>query len=91
MSFAEDLRFNLIFSIPGYETNKRITLFGIYDSWIHQRGKADWAYLVKQNFVTCVNILEDMTSIYKWKDDLEEDGEVVMTANTRKNTHAATN
>ena len=25
-----------------------------------------------------------MTSIYKWKDDLEEDGEVVMTVNTRK-------
>ena len=25
-----------------------------------------------------------MTSIYKWKDDLEEDGEVVMTAKTRK-------
>ena len=40
--------------------------------------------LVKQNFVTCVNILENMTSIYKWKDDLEEDGEVVMTAKTRK-------
>jgi len=40
--------------------------------------------LVKQNFVTCVNILENMTSIYKWKDDLKEDGEVVMTAKTRK-------
>ena len=25
-----------------------------------------------------------MTLIYKWKDDLEEDGEVVMTAKTRK-------
>ena len=47
--------------------------------------------LVKQNLVACVNILENMTSIYKWKDDLEEDGEVVMTAKTRKNTHAATN
>jgi len=32
-----------------------------------------------------------MTSIYKWKDDLEEDVEVVMTAKTRKNTHDATN
>ena len=40
--------------------------------------------LVKQNFVTCFNILENMTSIYKWKDDLKEDGEVVMTAKTRK-------
>ena len=45
--------------------------------------------LVKQNLVACVNILEDMTSIYNWKDDLEEDGEVVMTEKTRK-THAAT-
>ena len=40
--------------------------------------------LVKQNLVACVNILENMTSIYKWKDDLEEDGEVVMTAKTGK-------
>ena len=40
--------------------------------------------LVKQNFVTCVNILENMTSIYKWKGDLEEDGEVVMKLKTRK-------
>ena len=40
--------------------------------------------LVKQNLVACVNILGNMTSIYKWKYDLEEDGEVVMTAKTRK-------
>ncbi len=40
--------------------------------------------LVKQHLVACVNILENMTSIYKWKDDPEEDGEVVMTAKTRK-------
>ena len=35
--------------------------------------------LVKQNLVACVNILENMTSIYKWKDDLDEDGEVSKT------------
>ena len=40
--------------------------------------------LVKQNLLACVNILENMTSIYKLKDDLEEDGEVVMTTKTRK-------
>ena len=40
--------------------------------------------LVKQNLVACVNILENMTSIYKWKEELEEDGEVVMTAKTCK-------
>ena len=47
MSFAEDVKFDLIFSIPGYETNKRITLFGLKDSWFNQRGKADWAYSSK--------------------------------------------
>ena len=40
--------------------------------------------LVKQNLVACVNILKNITSIYKLKDDLEEDGEVVMTAKTCK-------
>jgi len=40
--------------------------------------------LEKQNLVACVNILENMTSIYKWKDHLEEDAEVVMTAKTCK-------
>ena len=40
--------------------------------------------LEKQNLVACVNILENMTSIYKWKDVLEEDGEVVMTAKSHK-------
>ncbi len=63
---------------------KRITC--LYDSWFHQRGKADWAYSSKQNLVACVNLLENMTSIYKWKDDLEEDGEVVMTAKQVKHT-----
>ena len=27
--------------------------------------------LVKQNLVACVNILENMTSIYKWKEEIE--------------------
>ena len=40
--------------------------------------------LVEQNLVACVNILENMTSIYKWEDKLEEDQEVVMIAKTRK-------
>ena len=47
-------------------------------------GKQIVSILVKQNLVACVNILGNMTSIYKWKDDLEEDGEVVMSAKTRK-------
>ena len=40
--------------------------------------------LVKQNLVACVNLLENMTSIYKWKEELEEDCEVVMIVKTRR-------
>ena len=40
--------------------------------------------LIKQNLVACVNILENMTSIYKWEDKLEEGLEVVLIAKTRK-------
>ena len=40
--------------------------------------------LIKQNLAACVNLLENMTSIYKWEDKLEEGQEVVMIAKTRK-------
>tara|TARA_B100000579_G_scaffold168489_1_gene137181 strand:- start:5597 stop:5941 length:345 start_codon:yes stop_codon:yes gene_type:complete len=40
--------------------------------------------LVEQNLVACVNILENMTSIYKWRDKLEEDQEVIIIAKTRR-------
>ena len=40
--------------------------------------------LVEQNLAACVNLLENMTSIYKWEDKLEEGLEVVMIAKTRK-------
>jgi len=40
--------------------------------------------LVKQNLAACVNLLENMISIYKWEDKLEEGQEVVMIAKTRK-------
>ena len=40
--------------------------------------------LVEQNLAACVNLLENMTSIYKWEDKLEEGQEVVMIAKTRK-------
>ena len=39
--------------------------------------------LVEQNLVACVNILENMTSIYKWGDEMEEVQEVVMISKTR--------
>ena len=40
--------------------------------------------LVEKNLAACVNLLENMTSIYKWEDKLEEGQEVVMIAKTRK-------
>ena len=40
--------------------------------------------LVEKNLAACVNLLENMTSIYKWGDKLEEGQEVVMIAKTRK-------
>ena len=40
--------------------------------------------LVSQNLAACVNLLENMTSIYKWEEKLEESQEVIMIAKTRK-------
>jgi len=40
--------------------------------------------LVEQNLAACVNLFENMTSIYNWEDKLEEAQEVVMIAKTRK-------
>ena len=40
--------------------------------------------LVRQNLVACVNLLENMTSIYNWEDKMEESQEVIMIAKTRK-------
>ena len=40
--------------------------------------------LVGQNLAACVNLLENMTSIYKWEEKLEESKEVIMIAKTRK-------
>ena len=40
--------------------------------------------LVSQNLAACVNLLENMTSIYNWEDNMEESQEVIMIAKTRK-------
>ena len=40
--------------------------------------------LIGNNLTACVNLIENMTSIYKWEDKLEEGQEVVMIAKTRK-------
>jgi periplasmic divalent cation tolerance protein len=38
--------------------------------------------LVESKFAACVNILENMTSIYSWEGRLQEDREVVLLAKT---------
>jgi len=40
--------------------------------------------LVEKNLAACVNLIENMISIYKWEEKLEEDKEVVMISKTRK-------
>ena len=40
--------------------------------------------LVEQNLAACVNLLENMISIYKWEDKLEEGQEIVMIGKTRQ-------
>ena len=40
--------------------------------------------LIEENLAACVNLLKNMTSMYKWEDKLEEGLEVVLIAKTRK-------
>ena len=40
--------------------------------------------LVGQNLAACVNLLKNMTSIYKWEEKLEESQEIILIAKTRK-------
>ena len=49
-----------------------------------EEAKSIGQILVGQNLVACVNLLENMTSSYKWEDKLEEGQEVIMIAKTRK-------
>ena len=49
-----------------------------------EEAKSIGQILVVQNLVACVNLLENMTSIYKWEEKLEESKEVIMIAKTSK-------
>ena len=49
-----------------------------------EEAKSIGQILVVQNLAACVNLLENMTSIYKWEEKLEESKEVTMIAKTRK-------
>ena len=49
-----------------------------------EEAKSIGQILVVQNLAACVNLLENMTSIYNWEDKMEESQEVMMIAKTRK-------
>ena len=49
-----------------------------------EEAKSIGKILVGQNLAACVNLLENITSIYKWEEKLEESQEVIMIAKTRK-------
>ena len=49
-----------------------------------EKAKSIGQILVGQNLAACVNLLENMTSIYNWEDKMEESQEVIMIAKTRK-------
>ena len=49
-----------------------------------EEAKSIGKVLVGQNLSACVNLLENMTSIYNWEDKMEESQEVIMIAKTRK-------
>jgi periplasmic divalent cation tolerance protein len=39
--------------------------------------------LVEERLAACCNLIEGMTSIYRWQDEIQEDAEVVVIAKTR--------
>ena len=49
-----------------------------------EEAKSIGQILVGQNLAACVNLFENMTSIYKWEGKLEESQEVIMIAKTLK-------
>lgn len=40
--------------------------------------------LVAERLAACVNMIEGMTSIYRWEDEIRRDAEIVMIAKTTK-------
>ena len=49
-----------------------------------EEAKSIGQILVVQNLAACVNLLKNMTSIYKWEEKLEESQEIILIAKTRK-------
>lgn len=40
--------------------------------------------LVEERLATCVNVLDGMTSVYRWRGTLEESNEAILIAKTRR-------
>jgi periplasmic divalent cation tolerance protein len=40
--------------------------------------------LVEERLAACANVIEGMTSVYRWRDTIQEDREVVLIAKTRR-------
>ena len=57
----------------------------------YEEAKSIGQILVGQNLAACVNLLKNMTSIYKWEEKLDESKEVIMIAKTRKTLMQKTN
>jgi periplasmic divalent cation tolerance protein len=38
--------------------------------------------LIEENLAACVNIIDGMNSIYKWKDEIQEDAECILIVKT---------
>ena len=49
-----------------------------------EEAKSIGQILVGKNLAACVNLLENMTSIFNWEDKMEESQEVIIIAKTRK-------
>lgn len=47
-------------------------------------GKAIAKRLIADNLCACVNLSEHLASIYMWKENIEENSEVLLTIKTRK-------
>ena len=50
-----------------------------------EEGKKIAYELIKKKIVACVNIVHDITSIYRWKDVIEEEKEYLLIIKTNEN------
>ena len=46
-------------------------MLSLHEVWFNKQTRVDCTIVVEQNLVACVKFLHNMTSIYKWKDELE--------------------